>query len=138
MADRVTRLAAYGLAVRDGCILLCRISQSVPAAAGRWTLPGGGIEFGEDPGDAVVREVFEETGMRVRVTDLVAVDSVLEEAPHATVHSVRIIYRVEVLSGELTNEVDGTTDLCAWLPPEEALKLPLGRLAQTGIALAFQ
>lgn len=41
----------------------------------RWTLPGGALESGEDPISAVIREVYEETGYRVRCGDLVGVYS---------------------------------------------------------------
>src|SRR6185503_9521956 len=57
----ITRLAAYGVIRRDGRVLLCRVSQG-NLGAGLWTLPGGGLEFGEHPEVAAVREVEEETG----------------------------------------------------------------------------
>jgi 8-oxo-dGTP diphosphatase len=133
----VTRVAAYGLVVEEDRILLCRIAEALSADRGNWTLPGGGIDFGEDPRDAAVREVFEETGLQVRITDLVDVDSHLFEFDDGRMHAVRIIYRTEVLDGELANEVDGTTDLCGWFTPEEALALPLVGLARRGIELAF-
>src|SRR5258708_25127896 len=41
---------------------------------GWWGLPGGVIEFGETPGDAAVREAFEETGFVVEVIRLAAID----------------------------------------------------------------
>ena len=52
----VTRISAYGLLRDADRILLCRLSQGV-AGAGMWTLPGGGIEFGEHPEAAMIREV---------------------------------------------------------------------------------
>ena len=55
----VTRVAAYALCKRDGRILLCRIGPGPWTAVGRWTLPGGGIDFGEPPADAALRELTE-------------------------------------------------------------------------------
>ncbi len=53
--------------LRDGRVLAAR-RTTPPAAAGRWELPGGKVEPGEDPGHAVVREIAEELGCRVAVT----------------------------------------------------------------------
>lgn len=134
---QVTRVAAYGLVVEDGRILLCRISEQLPRNKGEWTLPGGGIEFGEHPRDAVVREVFEETGLPVAVDELVTVDSITVDLDESVAHGIRIVYRVSVQGGELTNEIDGSTDLCGWFTPQEAQQLPLVGLARLGLELAF-
>ena len=48
------RVAAYAVILREGNILLSRLSESVTAEE-LWTLPGGGLDHGEDPRDAVVR-----------------------------------------------------------------------------------
>jgi 8-oxo-dGTP pyrophosphatase MutT (NUDIX family) len=50
----ITRLAAYGAIRRDERLLLCRVGPG-NLGEGRWTLPGGGLEFGETPEAAVVR-----------------------------------------------------------------------------------
>jgi ADP-ribose pyrophosphatase YjhB (NUDIX family) len=63
----VTRVAAYGLLQRENKLLLCRLSQHVGLHPGHWTLPGGGLDFGEDPEQAVVREFAEETGLAINV-----------------------------------------------------------------------
>ena len=112
---------------------MCRISASVAGAAGKWTLPGGGIDFGEHPRDAAVREVLEETGLRVRVTELVDIDSIVFE----DAHGLRVIYRAEVVSGNMCCEVEGSTDQCGWFTPDEARELPLVSLARVGIEKAF-
>src|SRR5262245_51121863 len=63
---QVTRLAAYGVIVRDGSILLCHVSPG-NLGEGLWTLPGGGLDFGEPPDRGAIREVEEETGLVARI-----------------------------------------------------------------------
>ena len=135
---KVTRVAAYCLVVQDDRILLCRISAAVPNAVGKWTLPGGGIDFGEDPKDAAVRETLEETGLNVRLTELVDINSLVLDGSSERFHGLRVVYRAEVASGELTCEIDGSTDECGWFTVEEAQRLPLVDLARSGIKLAFR
>ncbi len=58
-----TRVSAYAVLVDDGKLLLTRLSAASPVfAPGLWHLPGGGIAPGEQPTEALVREVDEETG----------------------------------------------------------------------------
>ena len=127
-----TRIAAYGLIVQDARILLCRISAQISTDAGFWTLPGGGIAFGEDPAAAMVREVYEETGLTVRPLDIAGIDSLFLEEAEREFHGLRIIYRTELVGGALRHEVDGTTDLCSWWALEEARQLPLVDLGRQG------
>lgn len=135
--QQITRVSAYGLIVQNERILLCRISLHLPLDAGFWTLPGGGIDFGEDPVNAMIREVYEETGLNVRPLEIAGIDSLyLEEADRAF-HGIRLLYRTEVVGGVLRYEVDGTTDLCAWWSLAEAHRLPLVGLATVGLKMAF-
>jgi len=61
--------AALGVVLtRDGAQVLCVQRPDV----GYWVLPGGGIDTGEEPSDAAMREVKEETGLDVRVVRLMA------------------------------------------------------------------
>ena len=94
-----TRIAAYGLIVQDARMVLCRISRQLPEHAGKWTLPGGGLDFGEDPADAVVREVLEETGLRVRPVEIAGIDSLRVDLDDGSHHGLRILYRLELLGG---------------------------------------
>jgi len=79
-----------------------------------WTLPGGGLEFGEDPQAAMIREVEEETGLIVTSRGLAGIDSFNDDSPERSFHGVRIIYHAERVGGELRNEVAGSTDMCQW------------------------
>lgn len=142
-ARRVTRVAAYALCVADGRILLCRIAPGHWSGIGQWTLPGGGIEFGEAPRDAALRELDEETGLAGTVVDLADVFSWSARWAHPAdgadeaFHAVQIVYRVQVTGGTLRNEADGSTDAAAWYTAAEARSLPLVPLAQQGLLLAF-
>jgi ADP-ribose pyrophosphatase YjhB (NUDIX family) len=133
-----TRVAAYAL-VRDTerRILLCRIAPSVVAGE-VWTLPGGGLEFGEPPDVAVLRELAEEAGYGGEIVALADVFSRTfpDSDEGGRLHAIRIVYRVRITGGELRDEVDGTTDTCAWFTLDEAGRLRLGDLAKRALALA--
>jgi 8-oxo-dGTP pyrophosphatase MutT (NUDIX family) len=139
MLDRRTRIGAYAVCQdADTRILLCKFAPGF-GLSGRWTLPGGGIEFGEDPAVGVLRELEEETGLTGHVQQLLAVSSrtsVVEgrRGPY-DLHGVRIIYRVEITGGRLRFETNGSTDSCDWLHPEDARTLPLHDLAEIGLGL---
>jgi ADP-ribose pyrophosphatase YjhB (NUDIX family) len=139
---RVTRVAAYALCTDGDAILLSRIAQGATAFSdGKWTLPGGGVEFGEDPRDAALRELGEETGIIGAIDSLADVDSWTAEFidprdNQATdFHAIRILYRVRVIGGELRPEVSGSSDACAWIAADDLDRLPLVDLARTGARL---
>lgn len=112
------RVAAYAVIVDARGMLLAHWHDGPRAA---WTLPGGGLQAGEDPADAVVREVREETGFDVVVDQLLGIHSRViparqRIAPGAAgpLHTLRIVYRARVVDGELRDEVGGSTDRAAW------------------------
>jgi 8-oxo-dGTP pyrophosphatase MutT (NUDIX family) len=106
-------------------VLLARLSSGT-TQPGRWLLPGGGVEHGEHPAAAVVREIEEETGLLVRVRGPrdVRHDMVLDRRG-ALLHHDRLIFDVELTGGELRDEPAGSTDAAAWFGPEELAALPL-------------
>ncbi len=109
----VTRISAYGLVCDVDRILLCRFSEGI-FSAGMWTLPGGGIEFGEYPEEAMVREVEEETGLRVMPMGFAGISSFRHDTDVRAFHGIRVIYHATLLGGELRHEVAGSTDRCEW------------------------
>jgi len=137
MSKKIQRISAYGLLLKNNELLLCRLSQRVMKSAGQWTLPGGGLDFGESPEDAMVREFSEETGLTVKTGALVAVDTLSDEVNGTKFHSIRIIYQAHYIEGELRFENEGTTDLCEWFTEADAKKQKLVGLAQTGLKHAF-
>jgi len=123
-------VAAYAVIVRAGEILLARIAPSISHTE-QWTLPGGGIDFGEPPGDAVVREVHEETGLACELGAPIWIGSayrVFDEGDRdggdrgdpegLEMHSVRIVYDAWVAADApepRVVEVDGSTVDARWL-----------------------
>lgn len=103
---------------------------------------GGGLVPGEDPRDAVVREVLEETGLEARVGKLIGVDSrvmVREEVPEGTdpeLHTIRIIYRATVKDGPLRNEVGGSSDEARWVSIRDIKGLRTLSLVQAAMRMA--
>lgn len=120
------RIGSYGLCRNGDSVLLARASE-LAVFPGVWQLPGGGVQHAEHPADAVVREFIEETGLAVEVTGVRAVVADVLRLPDlgVAVHTDRIVYDVAARSGPLRDELDGTTDLVTWLPPDEAAGLPL-------------
>ena len=130
------RVAAYAICLRDGQVLLARFIGAQPH---HWTLPGGGVEHGEDPADAVLRELTEETGYTGRLVRLLGIDSARHEFPRdygvEDLHALRIMYEVDLVGGELRNEVGGSTDLARWYPLGEVAGLERAGLVDIGLRM---
>lgn len=106
--------AVVGAAVvRYGCVLAAR-RTSPPAAAGHWEFPGGKVEDGEAPDEAIVREIAEELGCTVEITGWLDGTSGIGSTHQLTIALARIV------DGEPTPTVH---DALRWLPPEELLDL---------------
>lgn len=136
-----TRLGAYAVTLDlAGRILLCRLSAD-EVEAGAWTLPGGGVEYGEHPDAAVLREFEEEAGLTGRIDSILGIFSrVYPRSPAAggaDMHFIGFLYRVSPTGGELRDEVDGSTDTCAWFAPGDLAALRIVGVARHAIELAL-
>jgi 8-oxo-dGTP diphosphatase len=141
LGPNVTRLGSYALCLDDSNrILLARLS-AVEVDVGAWTLPGGGLQFGEHPDDGCRRELQEETGLTGEIEGVAGVFSHVYEksrfARGADLHFLGVVYRVRVTGGVLRDETDGTTDTAAWLSRDEVAGIRLVELARFGCSLAF-
>ena len=139
---QVTRISAYALCVDAGRVLLCRSAPGYWSGIGSWTLPGGGLDFGEAPRDGALRELREDTGLEgeiVRLLDVLSWTGTWthpRDGVHEAFHGLQIVYEVRIVGGRLRPEPDGSTDLAEWFDMREAGELPLVDLAREGLRLA--
>ena len=120
-------------------MLLTRLGRSMHQ--GLWTLPGGGVEFGEHPDHAVVRELEEETGLVGEIESVAGVFSHVYRQSRAAegsdLHFLGILYHVRLVGGDLRDEVGGTTDAARWFSRAELDDVRLVEIARFGVDLAF-
>jgi 8-oxo-dGTP diphosphatase len=144
------RVAAYAL-IRRGTdeVLLTRLAPQVRFKG--WTLPGGGVDHGEHPRDALRREVLEESGLHAapgRILDVYShhytgprPDGLVEDY-----HAIGLVFEAALLPESYDVEphvldVGGSTDLARWTTLEEARTLALtgsARLALTWLETGGQ
>lgn len=118
---RLQRVAVYALVCRDDSVLLTRISPK-GHHSGQWTLPGGGVEHGETPSSALVRELQEECGVACEVGRLITVHDVHFEGTAPTgrqedFHGIHLVFEGRIPEGAEPRLVEqgGTTDQVAWV-----------------------
>ena len=132
------RLAAYAVCIEDERVLLAR--HVPPDGGSNWTLPGGRVEHAEDPFDAVIREVAEETGCAAVVDRLLGVDSRVIPAASARAgvehQNVGIFYQVRITGGRLRPEPNGEIAESVWTPVCDVSDLRRSSLVDIGLALA--
>ena len=132
---------AYGLCRNpSGDLLLVRIAGGIDK--GRWTLPGGGIEWGEHPEATVRRELEEETGITdIQSAHVTAIFSHTylrsEERPTDPLHYIGILYDVRLEHFELRDEEHGTSDRCRWFSEHQVRQLALVPLGEFGVDVVW-
>jgi 8-oxo-dGTP diphosphatase len=112
-----------------GRVLLTRFVSPGNPDSGKWTMPGGGMKWGESPEQTAHRELAEETGLAASLGPVLGVfshwftdqESFRGEAGHV----VGIVYEATDLIGRLRTEFDaGTTDDARWFAVDDIRRLP--------------
>jgi 8-oxo-dGTP diphosphatase len=136
---RQTRIGVYGIALTEVGVLLTRLGPG-EAETDCWTLPGGGLDWGEHPLACLRREFEEESGLvpqPIRPLGLhsftVASKERLRKGPD--LHVIQLIYLVSA-EGDPVHELDGSTVEARWWPLNQLRLAPLVELVHVGLSLA--
>jgi 8-oxo-dGTP diphosphatase len=97
MSYKIPSITADGILLKDNQILL--VQRKNEPFKGKWALPGGFVEYGEKTEDTVVREVFEETGLKTKIRELAGVYSDPKRDPRG--HTITVVYILERSRGKL-------------------------------------
>ena len=128
-------VTAVGCVFRGDRVLL--IKRAREPSKGRWSVPGGAIELGEEIYDAVRREVREECGIEIEVVRVVnAADSIVpDESGRVWYHYVPIYVLARYVSGEALPDSDALD--VRWVKHEELDTLDMNPIVYENIERAF-
>ncbi|MDE9367145.1 NUDIX domain-containing protein [Luteipulveratus sp. YIM 133132] len=140
---RFQRVAAYAVVTSDRGTLMSQASRRT-GVAGQWGLPGGGLDADEDPDDAVVREVWEETGQHVQLSGPldVVTQHWVGRAPSGRLedfHAIRLVYRAGCATptDPVVHDVGGTTAASAWMDGWQIGRVRVTRWAQPLLSRSY-
>lgn len=120
-----------GVVFHEGGILLVRERQD-----GCWTLPGGWADVNESPGEAVVREIVEESGYQTRAVKLLALyDRDRHGHPPHPFYIYKLFFLCELIGGSARQSIE--TDGVAFFGEHEIPELSLSRVMPAQIARFF-
>jgi len=104
---------------------------------GKWTMPGGWVDVNDSPSDAVVREIFEESGYRAKALKLAAlVDRNLHPHPPSVHHIYKLFFLCEITGG--TPTISDETDGVEFFPVTALPELSTGRTLASQVARMYE
>lgn len=104
MSFKSPKITVDGIIIRDNKILL--IKRKNEPFKDKWALPGGFVEYNETVEDAVIREIFEETGLQTEIAKLVGVYSDPKRDPRG--HTITIAYLLKIKKGDMKSGDDAS------------------------------
>ena len=124
------KVRATGILIENEKILL--VEQKVTESQERsWSLPGGGLEFGETIKDCLIRELFEETGLEVSISELIYICDRIQDGRHV----VHLTFALQRTGGSLSVGLEPEKDAN---PIKDVQMVPLSQLSDFGFSDRFK
>lgn len=101
-----------------GEILICRMPEDRGAYPGQWAIPGGGIDEGEKMEEALYREIWEETGLKIGEVEAVHFqdaerEKLNKDGSREEVYMVHLVFKAKSLGGKV--KINEEFDQYAWV-----------------------
>lgn len=122
-------------------VLLTQFEKTGHPKSGAWTLPGGGMEWGEQAHETALRELQEETGLVAEIGPLLGSQSEWFNESTSELGqrglALRLIFEAKIRAGELESDFtdDDTTVGAAWFTIEEVQQLKRVEVVDFGLSL---
>ncbi len=125
------KVAVQAAIFDDGRLLMVRERSD-----GKWTLPGGWADLYESPSEAVVREVFEESGFHTEAVKLIAAFD-RSKHPHSPSpdHVYKLVFACRIVGGEARTSME--TDAVEFFAEDELPELSIARVTTSQLAHVF-
>jgi 8-oxo-dGTP diphosphatase len=94
------RVLTKALIFKDNKLLMLKRKLGSSFAGGTWDIPGGKMEFGEQPENALVREVYEETSLKIEILDILSISSGVNKVKRN--QYITIVYICNYVSGSVS------------------------------------
>ena len=117
------------LVIKDETVLL--VKRGKAPSAGKWAIPGGSVELGETLQQAAEREIFEETGIRIRALKPVYTFDFIERDKQGDIrfHYVIVDLEADYISGEIKPGDDAAR--AGWIPYAKLKELDMNATTRT-------
>ena len=135
MSKQYQKVNVGGFLLLDNKLLVIRRSQKESFMPGYYELPGGKVNFGEDPKDDIIREFFEESNLKIKVLD--PFNTFADITENNNRHNIEIVYFVE-LTGNIDDlKLSDAHDDFKWITSEEVSTLITSDIMKNNIQKGF-
>ncbi len=117
MENKIQKIGVTAFIVKNNRLLIVRKSKSELFLSGYYEMPGGKVEFGESTEDALLREIKEETGLRIKIIKPYSTFSYLSNDDQR--HTIDIQFLTELIDNPDNIKLSSEHDEFKWIKKDE-------------------